>query len=278
MKSTLTMEYLEQAKDLFTAYGVDYGLALLKAIIILIIGLWIIKAIRNGFGKLLDKRNIDDSLKPFLKSLLYNTLLVLLILSVLSTLGIQMTSFVAIIGAAGLAVGLALQGTLQNFAGGVIILILRPFKVGDYVEGGGHAGVIKEIQIFNTVMLTPDNKKIIIPNGGLSNDSITNYSAQPTRRVDMVFGIGYDDDIKKAKDLLETIVTGDERVLKDPVHQVAVSELADSSVNFVVRPWVNTADYWNVYFDMHEKIKLEFDKAGISIPFPQRDVHIHNEK
>ncbi|MEM1408809.1 MAG: mechanosensitive ion channel domain-containing protein [Bacteroidota bacterium] len=272
------MEYLEQAKDLFTAYGVDYGLALLKAIIILIIGLWIIKAIRNGFGKLLDKRNIDDSLKPFLKSLLYNTLLVLLILSVLSTLGIQMTSFVAIIGAAGLAVGLALQGTFQNFAGGVIILILRPFKVGDYVEGGGHAGVIKEIQIFNTVMLTPDNKKIIIPNGGLSNDSITNYSAQPTRRVDMVFGIGYDDDIKKAKDLLETIVTGDERVLKDPVHQVAVSELADSSVNFVVRPWVNTADYWNVYFDMHEKIKLEFDKAGISIPFPQRDVHIHNEK
>ena len=189
-----------------------------------------------------------------------------------------MKSFVAIIGAAGLAVGLALQGTLQNFAGGVIILILRPFKVGDYIEGSGHAGTIKEIQIFNTVMLTPDNKKIIIPNGGLSNASITNYSAQPTRRVDMVFGIGYDDDIKKAKELLETIVTGDERVLKDPIHQIAVSELADSSVNFVVRPWVNAADYWDVYFDMHEKIKLEFDKAGISIPFPQRDVHIYNEK
>ncbi len=272
------MEYLEQVKDLLATYGVDYGLALLKAVIVLIIGLLAIKAIRNGFGKLLNKRNIDDSLKPFLRSLLYNILLVLLILSVLSTLGIQMTSFVAIIGAAGLAVGLALQGTLQNFAGGVIILILRPFKVGDYIEGSGHAGTIKEIQIFNTVMLTPDNKKIIIPNGGLSNASITNYSAQPTRRVDMVFGIGYDDDIKKAKELLETIVTGDERVLKDPIHQIAVSELADSSVNFVVRPWVNAADYWDVYFDMHEKIKLEFDKAGISIPFPQRDVHIYNEK
>ena len=272
------MEYLEQVKDLLATYGVDYGLALLKAVIVLIIGLWVIKAIRNGFGKLLNKRNIDDSLKPFLRSLLYNILLVLLILSVLCTLGIQMTSFVAIIGAAGLAVGLALQGTLQNFAGGVIILILRPFKVGDYIEGSGHAGTIKEIQIFNTVMLTPDNKKIIIPNGGLSNASITNYSAQPTRRVDMVFGIGYDDDIKKAKELLETIVTGDERVLKDPIHQIAVSELADSSVNFVVRPWVNAADYWDVYFDMHEKIKLEFDKAGISIPFPQRDVHIYNEK
>lgn len=272
------MEYLEQAKDLLMTYGVDYGLALLKAIIILIIGIWILKAIRRGFAKILDKRQIDPSLKPFLVSLVYNLLLVMLILTVLSTLGIQMTSFVAIIGAAGLAVGLALQGTLQNFAGGVIILVLRPFKVGDYIEGGGHAGTIKEIQIFNTVMMTPDNKKIIIPNGGLSNDSIVNYSAQDTRRVDMVFGIGYDDDIKKAKDLLESILSSDDRVLKDPAYTVAVSELADSSVNFVVRPWVNAADYWGVYFDMHEKIKTEFDKAGISIPFPQRDVHVYNEK
>ncbi|MEM8565834.1 MAG: mechanosensitive ion channel domain-containing protein [Bacteroidota bacterium] len=272
------MEYLEQAKNLLMTYGVDYGLAIVKAIIILVIGLWIIKALRNGFSKLLDKRNIDASLKPFLRSLLYNILLVLLILSVLSTLGIQMTSFVAIIGAAGLAVGLALQGTLQNFAGGVIILVLRPFKVGDYIDGGGHSGTVKEIQIFNTVLMTPDNKKIIIPNGGLSNSSITNFSAEPTRRIDLVFGIGYDDDIKKAKDLLETIVSSDDRVLKDPAHQIAVSELADSSVNFVVRPWVNAADYWGVYFDLHEKVKIEFDKAGISIPFPQRDVHIYNEK
>lgn len=272
------MEYIDQVKDLLMTYGVDYGLAILKAIIILAIGLWVIKAIRNGFGKLLDKRDIDSSLKPFLKSLLYNTLLVLLVLSVLGTLGVQMTSFIAIIGAAGLAIGLALQGTLQNFAGGVIILVLRPFKVGDFIDGGGHSGTVREIQIFNTVLMTPDNKKIIIPNGGLSNSSITNYSAEETRRVDLVFGIGYDDDIKKAKELLETIVSSDERVLKDPAHTVAVSALADSSVNFVVRPWVKAADYWGVYFDLHEKVKLEFDKAGISIPFPQRDIHVYNEK
>ncbi len=271
------MAYLEQAKQLLMTYGVDYGLAILKALIILIIGLWIIKALRNGFGRFLSNRNIDDSLKPFLKSLLYNLLLVLLVLSVLSTLGVQMTSFVAIVGAAGLAVGLALQGTLQNFAGGVILLVLRPFRVGDYIEGGGHAGTVREIQIFNTVLITPDNRRIVIPNGSLSNDSIVNYSAEPTRRVDLVFGIGYDDDIKKAKELLETIVSGDERVLKDPAHTIALSELADSSVNFVVRPWVKKEDYWAVYFDMHEKVKLEFDGAGISIPYPQRDIHVYNE-
>ena len=272
------MDYIGQAKDLLMTYGVDYGLAILKAVIILVIGLWIIKAFRNGFGKFLERRNIDSSLKPFLKSLLYNLLLVLLVLSVLSTLGVQMTSFVAIVGAAGLAVGLALQGTLQNFAGGVIMLVLRPFKVGDYIEGGGHAGTVREIQIFNTILMTPDNRKIIIPNGGLSNSSITNYSAEETRRVDLVFGIGYDDDIKKAKELLETIVSSDERVLKDPAHTIAVSELADSSVNFVVRPWVKASDYWGIFFDMQEKVKLEFDKAGISIPFPQQDIHVYNEK
>ena len=232
----------------------------------------------NGFGKFLSKRNIDDSLKPFLKSLLYNILLVLLILSVLSTLGVEMTSFVAIVGAAGLAVGLALQGTLQNFAGGVIILVLRPFKIGDFIDGGGHSGSVKEIQIFSTILITPDNKRIVIPNGVLSNASIVNYSAEPTRRVDMVFGIGYDDDIKTAKDLLESIVTSDERILKDPAHTIAVSELGDNSVNFAVRPWVKKEDYWSVFFDLQEKVKLEFDKAGISIPYPQRDIHVFNEK
>ena len=272
------MDYLEQGKQLLMTYGVDYGLAILKALIILVIGLWIIKLIRNGFGRLLSKRNIDESLKPFLKSLVYNLLLVLLVLSVLGTLGVQMTSFVAIVGAAGLAVGLALQGTLQNFAGGVILLVLRPFKVGDYIEGGGHAGTVREIQIFNTVLITPDNRRIIIPNGGLSNDSIVNYSAEDTRRVDLVFGIGYDDDIKKAKDLLENMLSSDERILKEPAHSIAVSELADSSVNFVVRPWVKKEDYWGLYFDLQERVKLEFDNAGISIPYPQRDVHMHNEK
>ncbi|TRX61768.1 mechanosensitive ion channel [Fulvivirga sp. M361] len=272
------MEHLEQMKNLLMDYAVDYGLAILKAIIVLVIGLWIIRAIRNGFEKLLSKRNVDASLKPFLGSLVYNILLVLLILSVLSTIGIQMTSFIAIVGAAGLAIGLALQGTLQNFAGGVVILVLRPFKVGDYIDGGGHSGTVKEIQIFNTVLITPDNKRITIPNGTLSNDSIVNYSSEPIRRVDMVFGIGYDDDIKTAKDLLESIVTSDERILKDPAHTIAVSELGDSSVNFAVRPWVKKEDYWSVFFDLQEKVKLEFDKAGISIPYPQRDIHVYNEK
>ncbi|HNP20094.1 MAG TPA: mechanosensitive ion channel [Fulvivirga sp.] len=272
------MELLESGTDYVTMYALEYGIPFLKALLIFIIGLWIIRIIKNAFGRLLTKRNIDESLKPFLRSLLYNTLLTLLVLTSLSTLGIQMTSFVAIIGAAGLAIGLALQGTLQNFAGGVIILVLRPFKVGDFIEGGGLSGTVKEIQIFNTVMVTPDNKRIIVPNGGLSNEAITNYSSEDKRRVDMVFGIGYDDDIKKAKDILVELIKADERVLAEPAFRVDVSSLGDSSVNFNVRPWVATPDYWNVYWDFQEKVKLEFDKQGISIPFPQRDVHIYNEK
>ncbi|MEM7110130.1 MAG: mechanosensitive ion channel domain-containing protein [Bacteroidota bacterium] len=272
------MEYLEQAKEFLATQGVELGLMIVKAILILVVGLWIIKFLSKSFNRVLEKRNIDSSLLPFLKSLFYNILFVLLVLSVLTSVGIQVTSFIAILGAAGLAIGLALQGTLQNFAGGVVLLTLRPFKVGDYIEGGGHSGTVREIQIFNTVLITPDNKKIIIPNGGLSNSSITNYSAEPTRRVDLVFGIGYDDDIKKAKDVLEKIVTSDERVLKEPAPQIAVSELADSSINFVVRPWVNASDYWGVNFDLKEKVKIEFDKEGISIPFPQRDIHLYNEK
>ncbi len=272
------MEILDKGTDYMMTFALEYGIPLVKALITLIIGLWIIKAIRRAIRKAFGKSKIDPSLQPFLISLIYNSLLVLLILTVLSTLGIQMTSFVAIIGAAGLAIGLSLQGTLQNFAGGVIILIMRPFKVGDFIEGGGHMGVIKEIQIFNTIMTTGDNKRIIIPNGGLSNSSITNYSAEEMRRVDMVFGIGYGDDIKKAKEILIKLVEADERVLKEPAYRVDVSNLGDSSVDFNVRPWVATSDYWNVYWDFQEKVKLTFDKEGISIPFPQRDIHIYNEK
>lgn len=272
------MEIFENSSDLVTQYAMEYGIPLLKALLILIIGLWVIKAIRGAVRRGFKKSKMDESLQPFLISLIYNALLVLLILTVLSTLGIQMTSFVAIIGAAGLAVGLSLQGTLQNFAGGVIILIMRPFKVGDYVEAGGHAGVIKEIQIFNTIMTTVDNKRVIIPNGGLSNSSMVNYSAEPIRRVDMVFGIGYNDDIKKAKSILMEIIKEDKRVLADPEPVVVVGELGDSSVNFNVRPWVNGADYWDVYWETTEEVKHRFDKEGISIPFPQRDVHIYNEK
>lgn len=272
------MEYLEQAKEFLTTQGIEFGLMILKAILILVVGLWIIKAISRGFNKVLDKRSVDPSLRPFLQSLFYNILLVLLVLSVLTSVGIQVTSFIAILGAAGLAIGLALQGTLQNFAGGVILLTLRPFKVGDYIEGAGYAGTVQAIQIFQTILLTPDNKRIIIPNGGLSNNGITNYSAEENRRVDLVFGIGYDDDIKKAKEILHDVMNSDDRVLKDPEPMIVVGSLGDSSVNFHFRPWVKGVDYWGVYFDMTEKVKLRFDKEGITIPYPQRDVHIYNEK
>ncbi|UII21102.1 mechanosensitive ion channel family protein [Fulvivirga ligni] len=272
------MEYLEQAKTFLATRGVEVGLMIIKAALILFIGLQVVKFLSRTFAKFMDNRNVDASLKPFLKNLFHNLLLVLLILSVLATLGIEMTSFVAIIGAAGLAIGLALQGTLQNFAGGVIILTLKPFRVGDYIDGGGVAGTVKEIQIFQTILATPDNVRIVVPNGQLSNDSIKNYSANDTRRVDLVFGIGYDDDIKKAKEILENMVKNDARVLEDPAPSVTVASLGDSSVNFNVRPWVNRADYWAVYWDFQENVKLEFDANGISIPFPQRDVHIYNEK
>ena len=256
----------------------SWGLRLLYAVIILIIGLWIIKRLGKLIRKAMMKREFDPSLSSFLISLLDVSLKVLLVITVASMLGIQMASFVAILAAAGLAVGLALSGTLQNFAGSVIILLFKPFKVGDFIEAQGHMGTVKEIQIFNTILNTPDNKQVIIPNGGLATGSMTNYSALPTRRVDMTFGIGYSDDIDKARDILNRLLNEDERVLKEPAPFVAVHELGDSSVNFVVRPWVEAANYWGVYFDLTEKVKKSFDAEGISIPFPQRDVHLFNEK
>lgn len=268
---------LDDVKQFFVILATEYGLKILAAILILIIGLQVIKALGNGFVRVMDKREMDPSLKPFLKSIFKNILIILLVLSVLSVLDVPMTSFIAIVGAAGLAIGLALQGTLQNFAGGVILLTLRPFKIGDYIEGGGVSGTVRQIQIFNTVLNTPDNIRVIIPNGKISNEPIKNYSAEDTRKLDMLFGIGYDDDIKKAKELLTSIVTSDERVLTDPAPQIVVAELGDSSVNFKVRPWCKTEDYWGLFFDLQERVKLEFDAAGISIPFPQRDVHFFKD-
>jgi small conductance mechanosensitive channel len=218
---------------------------------------------------------MDETLAKFLVALTRITLLTLVIIAAITALGVEPVSFVAVLGAAGLAVGMALQGSLSNFAAGVMLIIFRPFNVGDYVEAGGSAGVVQEIRIFSTILNTPDNKKVILPNSTVTGGNIVNYSANDTRRVDMVFGIGYDDDIKAAKEILEQIVAADNRVLKDPAPKIAVSELADSSVNFVVRPWVKTEDYWNVYFDITEKVKLTFDEKGISIPFPQTDVHLH---
>ena len=252
-----------------------YGPKLLLAIVTLIIGLWIIKLFVRTFGKGMERSKTDASLQRFLLNLVRILLKVMLVISVASMVGIQMTSFIAILGAAGLAVGLALQGSLANFAGGVLILLFKPFKIGDFVDAAGHTGTVKEIQIFNTILKTPDNKTVIIPNGALSNNSITNFSTEPIRRVDMTFGIGYSDDIKKAKETLEAILKSDNRVFSDPAPTVAVSELGDSSVNFAVRPWCNSADYWGVYCDIHEKVKLEFDKEEVSIPFPQQDVHFY---
>jgi small conductance mechanosensitive channel len=222
------------------------------------------------------RAKVDHTLISFTTNLVYFGLMAFVVIAALSKLGIQTTSFVAIIGAAGLAIGLALQGSLSNFAAGVILIMFRPFKSGDYIEGGGVAGSVKEIQIFTTILTTPDNKTIIVPNSKLTGDNIVNYATQGTRRLDMVFSIGYNDDIDKAKEVLNQIVKNDSRLLANPAPKIAVLEHADSSINIVCRPWVKADDYWDVYFDMMETVKKAFDKEGISIPFPQTDIHIIN--
>jgi small conductance mechanosensitive channel len=225
--------------------------------------------------RLMTKGRVDPTLVTFASNLAYIGLLAFIVLASLGQLGIQTTSFIAVIGAAGLAIGLALQGALANFAAGFLLIIFQPFKVGDLIEGGGVFGVVEAIQIFTTQLKTADNKTVIVPNAKLTNDNIVNWTVKGTRRVDLVFGIGYGDNIDKARSLMADIIAGDSRILKDPAPQISVSELADSSVNFVVRPWAKVEDYWGVYFDLTEKIKKAFDANGISIPFPQRDVHLY---
>lgn len=256
----------------------NYGPRLVGAILVLIVGLWIVKLLSKWFSGMLIRRSVDSSLQPFLAGLVGGLLKVLLIISVLGMLGIQMTSFIAIIGAIGLAIGMALSGTLQNFAGGVIILLFKPFRVGDYIDAQGHSGTVREIQIFNTILKTPDNKTVIIPNGGLSNSSMTNFSTEEKRRVDWTFGIAYGDNAEKAKAAIKHLCDADDRILKDPEVFIALSELADSSVNFAVRAWVNASDYWAVFFDMNEKIYKTFSDEGLNIPFPQMDVHLVTKK
>ena len=265
----------EQIFEQINEIAVSYGPRLVGAIVVWIIGSWVIKALANGFSRMMEKNQTDASLKPFLKKLFSTLLKVLLVVSVLGMLGVEMTSFIAILGAAGLAGGMALSGTLQNFAGGVMILLFKPFKVEDVIEAQGFLGKVHEIQIFNTILKTPDNKTIIIPNGGLSTSSMTNYSTEPQRRVDWTFGIGYGDDVDAAKAVIKELCDQDARILKDPELFIAVSELADSSVNFAVRAWVNAEDYWDVFFDLNEKIYKTFDQRGLNIPFPQMDVHVH---
>ena len=270
-------ENSQQLQELLnTAYtlSLSYGPKLVLAIATLVIGLWLINRIIRQLNQKIVER-VDATLGQFVSSILSVILKLVLIISVASMVGIETTSFVAVLGAAGLAVGLALQGSLANFAGGVLILLFKPFKVGDLIEAQGYIGTVHEIQIFNTVLKTADNRVVIIPNGALSSNSMVNINQEDTRRVDLLFGIGYGDNIDLAKSTLESLAKNDTRIMQDPEPFIVVSELADSSVNFTVRLWVNTADYWGVYFDMHEAVKKSFDAQGISIPYPQQDLHLH---
>ncbi|MBU2950529.1 mechanosensitive ion channel [Tamlana agarivorans] len=256
--------------------ALEYGVKLLGAIVIWIIGSWIISKLLNGIKTVMSKGNYDESLQGFLTNLASWGLKIVLIIVALGTLGVETTSFAAILAAAGLAVGLALQGSLSNFAGGVLIMIFKPFKLGDLIEAQGEIGAVKEIAIFTTKLTGLSNKEIIIPNGTLSNGNIVNYTTSGTRRVDLTFGVGYDSDIKKTKEVLMQVLTSHPLVLKDPAPTVNVSELADSSINFAVRPWSKSADYWTVYFDVTENVKEALDAAGIEIPYPHQ-VEIHKE-
>ena len=254
--------------------GIEYAPKLLGGIIVLIVGLWISKLISKAFVKSLEKSRIDQSLVPFLSGLIGFALKALVVITVMGMVGVEMTSFVAIIGAAGLAVGLALSGTLQNFAGGVIILILKPFKIGDFIEAQGFTGKVKEITIFATMLNTVDNKLVIVPNGPLSTGALINYSAEELRRVDFTFGIAYGDDLPTFNKAIHDFIAADERILKDPAPFIGLAALADSSVNFTVRVWANTPDYWGVFFDMNEKVYTKFPEYNLNIPFPQMDVHV----
>ena len=260
------------------AFAALYGLKIIGAIVIFVVGRWVARALRNVIKRMMAKGDVDETLISFVGNLTYIALLAFVIIAALNQLGIQTTSFIAVIGAAGLAIGLALQGSLANFAAGVLMIIFRPFKAGDYIEGAGVAGVVEEIQIFATQLKTPDNKTIIVPNAKMMGDNITNYSAKDTRRMDMVIGVGYSDDLKKVREILEDILAKDDRILEDPAPTIGVLELGDNSVNFAVRPWVKTEDYWGAYFDVTETVKRRFDEDGISIPFPQRDVHLYEYK
>lgn len=274
LSSTSTLSW-----DVFISKMIDLGISLgsklLIALVILIIGRWIVKRLRRLICTIMEKRQVEASLFSFVKSLVSITLNFVLVITIISVLGIETSSFIALFASAGVAIGMALSGTLQNFAGGVMILLFKPFKVGDSIEAQGQSGKVKEIQIFNTLITTPDNKQIIIPNGGLSTGITKNYSKEPTRRVDWEFGIGYGDSYDKAKAVIDKLLASDERILKDPAWFIALTSLGESSVNIVVRAWVNAPDYWDVYFSLNEKVYKTFTEEGLNIPFPQLDVHLH---
>ena len=255
--------------------GVDFGVRIIVAILIFYIGRMIARSLSKGVRKVMVAREVDKILETFVSNLVYWALLIVVIIAAIDRLGIETTSLIAVMGAAGLAVGLALQGSLSNFAAGVLIVIFRPYRVGDFVDAAGVSGSVEQVQILTTILKTPDNKQIIVPNSAIMSSIITNFSANETRRVDLTIGVSYDDDLDKVQKTLQEIVDADDRILKDPACVIRVHELADSSVNFVVRPWVASGDYWGVYWDLTETIKKRFDQDGISFPFPQQDVHIH---
>lgn len=270
------MQSIEHYMTLSMEFLILYSPKVILALITLFVGLWVIGSVKKYAKKSMERKDVDESLRNFLTSMIAISLKVLLVITVISMVGIETTSFLAVIGAAGLAIGLALQGSLSNFAGGVLILLLKPFKVGDYIEAQGEAGTVNTIQVFHTILKTVDNKTIILPNAAVANGNIVNYSTEEIRRIDFSFGIGYADDIKKAKQILNNIIKNDQRVLTEPSPMVAVGELAESSVNLTTRVWCKAENYWDIYFDMFENVKNEFDANGVSIPFPQRDVHLFN--
>lgn len=274
MEQSAIGELMARFRELFAIFG----LKIVAALAVLFIGRWTARLLKGVVRKTMTKKNVDPTLISFTANLTYAALITFVVLAALGQLGIQTTSFIAVIGAAGLAVGLALQGSLANFAAGVLMMIFRPFKVNDFVEAAGVAGIVEEIDIFTTTLKTPDNKKIIVPNSKVTSDNIINYSAKDTRRLDLVFGVSYGDNIEKVKSIITDVLSKNERILKEPAPTIRLLTLGDSSVNFAVRPWVNTADYWDVYFDIHESIKKRFDAEGISIPFPQRDIHIYEHR
>jgi small conductance mechanosensitive channel len=272
------MEKIDQIAQYFLNGLKLHGPKVFFALLTLVIGIWIINRMLRVLSKTMVKREVDESLRTFFRSFFSISLKTLLVISVIGMLGIQATSFIAILGAAGLAVGLALSGMLQNFAGGVLILILKPFKVGDFISAQGHSGTVNEIQIFSTILKTPDNKRVIIPNGGLSTGALINFSSENTRRVDLLFGISYEDDIDIARGLIDAIVNAHEKIHETPAPFIGVVELADSSVNLAVRVWVDSADYWDVFFYMQETVKKKFDSEGITIPFPQQEMRVIETK
>ncbi|MCK5348132.1 MAG: mechanosensitive ion channel [Desulfobacula sp.] len=269
---------IEKISETLIYWATTYSIKLIAAILIFIIGKWIANKLTKLITRLLEKNNVDITLTKFLESIIYYTLLIVVIIAAAGQLGINTTSFLTIVGAAGLAIALALKDSLSNFASGVMLVLFHPYRVGDFISAAGVSGNVISITLFNTILNTPDNQRVIVPNSNITTDVITNVTANDTRRVDLVIGIGYDDDIKKAKTILDKIIKEESRVLDTPETKIAVSELADSSVNFVVRPWVKTSEYWDVYFDLTEKIKITFDKEGISIPYPQQDVHMFNQQ